>query len=145
MTENNDIKLTHSPDKLLVKFTQTGFLKCLLIAVAAHVIIVMLFSLSYIRDQINPERAERRQAEKLETQQAAEQKENASAPAQTQEVTSAAATSEEEQKPSEQPPSSEDSRTNALIMKQITELPKPEEMPEVPDDLGISIFDTNLD
>ena len=145
MTQNNDMKLVHSPDKLLVGFAKTGFLRFLLISVAVHIVIILLLSLSYIRDQIDPEGAERRKAEALALQQVSAAQTQAVAAAQTQDVAAAAAPSEGEKKPAEAQQLPQDSRTNSLIVKQITELPKPEEVPAAPDDLGISISDTNPD
>ena len=147
MTDSQDIKLLHSPDKLLLNFKRSRFISCLLIAAAAHVLIFTLFSLSYIRDQLDPEGAKSRQEAALALRQSEDASEGPNAiesaltPSSTSAVSSAAGTAET----TAQAPAVEDPRTNAAVMKEITELPQSDEIPDAPDDLGISIKDTRLE
>lgn len=150
MTENNEVKNSYSPDKLLIGFTQSRFIACLIIAAAIHGLIFTASSVTYIRDQLDPEGAERRKSEAA-AQQAAATSQVASAASVTATRTRAAVTSavpaaagtNEGTKPAGTGPSVGDARTNTVIMKQISEIPKPGEIPAVPDDLGVSIDDTN--
>ncbi len=124
--------LKHSPDKLLTDFSKTRVAWYLLIAVAVHIVAAAATSVGYIRDRwIDPEGAARRRAAQLEARKAeaprARPKPEAPRPAPRE----AKAKSPEE------------ARKDTPVMKEITELPKKGEIPEKPDDLGISIDETN--
>ncbi len=145
MTDKQDIKLLHSPDKLLVGFTRSRFISCLLLAAAAHLVVFMLFSLSYMRDQMDPEGAERRQAEALAIQRPKPSPDSSSTVLQDTAVSTIPDVVTDTTSSAIQAHAVEDSRTNTVIMREITDLPKPGETPAAPDDLGISISDTNLE
>ncbi len=147
MTDTLDIKLQHSPDKLLVGFTRSRFISCLLIAVAVHLVVFTLFSFSYIRDQLDPEGAEIRRAAALALQQsdAASAGTNGIESALTASSTSAVSPTAETSGTPAQAPAVEDVRTNTAVMKEINDLPQPGEIPDAPDALGISISDTRLE
>lgn len=144
MMDNNDIKLLHSPDKLLAGFARSRFVSCMLIAFAIHAFVFTVSSLSYIRDQLDPAGAERRRAELIESEEkeAAADKPPVESPA---EPPREAVAAPEEAPPAAAVPLADDPRMDTPIMKQITELPEEGEIPEVPDTLGISIADTNPD
>lgn len=153
MTENNEVESSYSADKLLIGFARSRFIACLVIAVAIHGVLIVATSGPYIRDQLDPEGAERRKAEALALQQAANTSHVASVSSatatQTQAVVTSAVPAAAVTNEGATPPATEQSvgdvRTNTVIMKQITEKPKPGEIPTAPDDLGISIDDTNPD
>ena len=150
MTEANDQNLVpYSADKLLLNFTKSRFSLYLLIAVVIHVIFIASTSISYINDRwIDPEGAARRKIELA----AAQSNQTASAavvpPLKTAGVSNAAlvvstapaGTAVVAHAAGSNAPAD---RTNTAIMKQITDTAAPAEIPKSPDDLGISIKDTN--
>ena len=153
MTDQNSIESLYSPDKLLTGFTRSRFITYLIMAVVIHVIILTATSVPYLLDQINPERVNRREAKALEAQQAADAKKkttggavsNASAAyiGATNVPTSVSTGIVAKARVPAGGVSVSNDRTNTAVMKQITEIAKPEEIPSAPGDLGISIQDTN--
>lgn len=153
MTENNDqTLLPYSTDKLLVNFTQSRFSFYLIVAVLIHVVFIAITSVSYINDHwIDPEGAARRTAELAAAQSNKMAAVVAVPPVNTGGVSNAtsgisttaaapAGTGVVMGVASSNVPAD---RTNTVIMKQITDTAKPSEIPKAPDDLGISIKDTN--
>lgn len=153
MTENNDqTLLPYSTDKLLVDFTKSRFSLYLLVAVVIHVIFIALTSVGYINDRwIDRDGAARRKAEL----QAAQSNKAAAAaavpPVNTGSFSNMAAaasaapagTGAVADTASAAGSNAPAPRTNTAIMRQITDTAKPSEIPKAPDDLGISIKDTN--
>lgn len=138
MTEKDDQTLRpYSTDKLLVNFTQSRFSLYLVAAVVIHVVFIAITSVGYINERwIDPEGAARRKA----GLEAAQSNKMASAAA----VPAANTGSVSNMAPAVAPASAAPAdRTNTAIMKQITDTAKPSEIPNAPDDLGISIKDTN--
>lgn len=124
-----------SPDKLLAGFTNTRVGRYFVIAIIVHIIVTAATSVGYIRDRwIDPEGAALRRAAKLEAAKAEAQSPKPRPQAPKPE--SASAEPKEAKAPS-------DPRKDAPVIKEITELPKPGEIPKQPDDLGISIDETN--
>lgn len=128
-----------SPDKLLDGFRKTAFVKWLVVAVVAHAAVIVLTSLGYVLDLANPDRVKRREAEK-QAQKAAEQ-----AAQQPQEET---AEPEEEPTAAAKAPDSDaallEKYKDTPVVKAITEVAKPEEIPDKPQNIGISFEDTNI-
>ena len=127
--QNPDTSSPHgvSPDTLVLGFSRSKIMLGIGIAIAVHVVLILATSVTYIRDRwIDPEGAAKRKA---------------AAPA----VVAAQAT-EAPKTPSTASPtakSPEEARKDTPVMKGITELPKKGEIPKAPDDLGISIKETN--
>jgi cytoskeletal protein RodZ len=142
------------PDKLLGSFKHSSFTLALLISLGIHLAAIGGTSVGYITDRwVDPEGAKQRKIEAQARLQAAAASNlvgkaaavsnvpsgtvsNAPAPAGAAPgaaaVTSAPAAA-----------TNELNRTNTAIMKQLNETAKPEEIPSAPNDLGISIKDTN--
>ena len=116
-----------SPDKVLSGFSRTRVLRCILAAIAVHVLVAAATSVGYIRDRwLDPEGAARRKA----AIESPAPRPPAPAP--------------EAPPPQPKPAAaSQDARKATPVYKEITELPKPGEIPKAPDDLGISIDETN--
>jgi len=134
-----------SPDKLMLGFTRSKIMLGIGVAVAIHLVLLLATSVTYIRDRwIDPEGAARRKAEQLEARKAKE----AEAAAASEK---ALATTKRPAAPSTKAPGAaspaapgpDEARKNTPVVKGITELPKKGEIPKKPDDLGISIDDTN--
>lgn len=128
-----------SPDDLLGGFSQGTLLRWLLAALVIHAVVIGGLSIGTIRDWVDPEGAQaRREALAAATKPAAPpdaaapQGEAAPAPATT--ATPAPAAPATAVKPA---------APLTPIEKATTETAKPEEIPTVPDDLGLSIEDTN--
>lgn len=133
----------YAPDKLLLGFSKTRVAQCFAIAIAIHLVAAAATSVGYIRDHwIDPEGAARRRAEQLEARKAEEL--NASAPAsQRPALPKPAAAGPDAPKAKDAAPADDEARKKSPVMKEITELPKKGEIPRQPDDLGISIDETN--
>jgi len=126
-----------SPDRLLTGFSKTRVLRYFAIAVAIHLVATAATSIGYIRDRwIDPEGAARRKAEQLEARKA-----DAQNPKSKVESPRPDAPRPEPKEGKVSAP--EDARKKAPVMKEITDLPKKGEIPKQPDDLGISIDETN--
>jgi len=140
MTENDDYS-KQSPDSLLGVFSRSRMLFYCLVAVGVHVAVLLVTSLGYINDTwINPDAAKKREAEAA---QAAEKnsaaEEQGSAEEKPAEVkTDSAATNSPMVIGDTVVP---DSATNSAIVKKITAVAKPDEIPDEPD-LGIDLDDT---
>ena len=126
-----------SPDSLVATFSQSHLLRWFLLAFLIHAIVIGGFSIGNIRDLLDPEGAKARKEAAIAAAKAA------STPAQTAPQTPApaapaapvaAATASAEAKPATE---------QSAIEKATTEVAKPGEIPKAPDDLGLSIEDTN--
>ena len=121
---------TLSPDKLVLGFSRSKILMGIGIAVAVHVVFLLATSVTYIRDRwVDPEGAMKRKAAQLEARQA--------------EAAAAKRPAEAARPAAPDARSPEEARRDTPVMKGITELPKKGEIPKAPDDLGISIDETN--
>jgi|LakMenEpi03Aug12_release.lakeMendotaPanAssembly.Ray.scaffolds.fasta_scaffold325556_3 hypothetical protein len=135
-----------SPDALVASFSQSHLLKWFLAALAAHAIVIGGFSIGNIRDMIDPEAAAARKAAAIAAAKAASAPPaEAAAPAPAQ---AAAAQAGDAAKPAdgskpEGKPTGGDAAPASPIEQATSEVAKPEEIPAVPDDLGLSIEDTN--
>ena len=134
-----------SPDKLVAGFARTKVFQCLLIAIAAHLVLAAATSVAYVRDRwIDPEGAAKRAAEKLAAQRAEEAEPaapRAMAPKGARPATHAAA------KPTTASAKAPDDpemtrRKGSRVVDNITKAAKKDEIPKAPDDLGIPIEDT---
>jgi hypothetical protein len=120
-----------SPDELLGGFSGGHLLRWFLAAAAIHAVLIGGFSLGTIRDWLDPEAAEVRRQAALAAAQAAPQA--AARP------TAAAADTPVDTPSADSKPAG----SQTPIEKATTEAAKPGEIPSVPDDLGLSIDDTN--
>jgi hypothetical protein len=117
-----------SPDELLGGFSGGHLFRWFLAAVVIHAVVIGGFSVGTIRDWIDPEGATARRQAALAAAQ----------PAAPAEVAPAAAT------PADGPAAdASPAPPQTPIEKATTEAAKPEEIPSGPDDLGLSIEDTN--
>lgn len=144
----------YMPDKLLGSFKHSSFTLALIISLGIHLVVIGGTSVGYINDRwVDPEGAKQRKLEAQERLQAAAASnvlgkataatnlpagKLTNAPAATGAVTGTA-------KAVSLPAAStnDPNRTNSAIMQQLNETAKPEEIPSSPNDLGISIKDTN--
>jgi len=125
-----------SPDDLLGGFSQGNLLRWFLAALAIHVVVISGFSVGTIRDWVDPEGAKARQEALVAAARAAATPGEAPATrgeAAPAEAAAGAAAPSELQTAEGQTP----------IEKATTAAAKPDEIPDVPDDLGLSIDDTN--
>ncbi|MFM7290536.1 MAG: hypothetical protein ACKOWG_02500 [Planctomycetia bacterium] len=122
-----------SPDSLVATFSQSHLLKWFVLAFLIHAIVIGGFSIGNIRDLLDPEGAKARKEAAIAAAKATSQPAAAAAtpaPAAPAGETTAAATA----KPAAEP---------SPVEKATTEAAKPSEIPKAPDDLGLSIEDTN--
>ena len=120
-----------SPDSLVATFSQSHLLRWFLLAFLIHAIVIGGFSIGNIRDLLDPEGAKARKEAAIAAAKAAPAA-AAAAPAPAApaaEATAAATTKSEGEK--------------SAVEKATTEVAKPGEIPSAPDDLGLSIEDTN--
>ena len=140
LQDDQDIQ-RHSPQKLMGSFAGSRMLVCLGIALAVHVIIVGGSSLDYIYyNWINREAGKARQ-ERLEAERKAKAdggREAAETPAggDAKAEPGAAAGAEGEEAMLE-------AHSDTPVVKRVTEKATPDEIPEQPEELGISLDDTN--
>ncbi len=121
-----------SPDRLMRIFTATPALKWLAVSVAAHLLILGVTSLGYVRDRwIDPEGAKARAAAER---------------ASPEEATSPAAAASSAAASATPVPKTEaqllDDRKDTPVVQRITETADPLDIPRQPDDLGLSLEDT---
>lgn len=147
MTTGNEDYSRHSPDKMLEVFSKGRMLYWLFVAAGIHLVVMLITSTGYIRDEwIDPAGAEARKqaAEAAEAAGAKETTDKGESPATDDGSGSAGTAAAGSNKPvvidGEVVP---DSATNASVIKRITEVAKPEDLPTEPD-LGISLEDTRV-
>lgn len=159
MNENpneNERPLTwdrQSPDRLMRLFTDTPALKWLAVSIVAHLLILGITSLGYIRDRwIDPEGAVARAAAakaaavNVPPPEAAAPQAGAPQAGATPEGASTGAPPESAATPAAQGPRTEaqllEDRKNAPVVQRITDTAAPQEIPRQPDELGLSLEDT---
>lgn len=126
-----------SPDSLVASFSQSHLVRWFLVAFALHAVVIGAFSIGYVRDLIDPVGAAARKAEVIAAAKAVVA------------AAAAAAAPAEAAKPGDgkTPQSAENtdgkSAEKSPIEKATSEAAKPDEIPAKPDDLGLSIEDTN--
>jgi len=141
----------HSPQVLLMGFTRSRFVLWFALAAAAHVLVIGALSTGYIRDTwIDPQGAAERKAAAEAAAKALAEKANPPAPVTppaapaasnattaTPTVSTAPATNT--------PPQSElEKHKDTEVVKAITQTVSTNEIPKQPDDLGLTIKDTNI-
>lgn len=141
----------YSPDKLLYQFNRTSFGLIVLLACVIHAVFILGLSVNDIRDRwIDPVGAKQRKDAAVAAAETtmsnrlalAATGTNLPAPAVAPPAPAAASnTSAPAAKPTLD--AEINARSNTVVVKQITEVAKPGEIPKSPDDLGISIQDTN--
>jgi len=141
--KDNDVD-RFAPQKLLDEFTKSRIVLCVALALAVHVVLIGGSSLEYVYfNWINRDagiaREEAKKAE-LEAKKKAEREAAAAA---------RAAKSKTSEKAAEKKPGAEDTdeemiekHKDSTVVKEITETATPDEIPDKPDDLGISIEET---
>jgi len=149
-----------SPDELLGVFSKTGMGKCLALAVIVHVILIGGTSVGYIRDRLDPMGAAERRKQEETARQAAQKQasaETAAAATQTASAEGTAATQgsrgDTQQAEARQKDAGDtavgsgsktlEARKDTPMVKRLTETASPKGLPKKPDDLGISIEETN--
>ena len=124
-----------SPDDLLSGFSKSHLVRWFMAALLLHAIVIGGFSVGTVRDWLDPEGAKARKAAAIAAAKAATTPaETAAPPAESQPAAPAEAKSGEPQAGAE---------AKSPIEKATTEAAKPDEIPSAPDDLGLSIEDTN--
>ncbi|MCG3148809.1 MAG: hypothetical protein PCFJNLEI_02256 [Verrucomicrobiae bacterium] len=138
MNESQDV-LKMSPEKLMAGFTRSRFGLWIGLAVVVHVFCIGTLSLGYIRDTwIDPEgAAERKAAVEALVKANAPKPPAPPTPAPAPASTNVAAAPVSDKTLMQQ-------RSNAPIIKAITDLPDKTEIPKQPNDLGISLDDTRV-
>ncbi|MDD5679221.1 MAG: hypothetical protein PHW60_14715 [Kiritimatiellae bacterium] len=130
------------PDKLLGSFKNSSFTLVLIISLGIHVVAIGGTSVGYIKDRwIDPEGAKQRKIEaqaRLQMAAASNLLGKAAAPTNVPAAAGAAPSAA-----AVAAATNDLNRTNTAIMKQLNETAQPGEIPSAPNDLGISIKDTN--
>jgi hypothetical protein len=136
-----------SPDALVESFGGSRLSGWLLVALATHVLVIGAFSLGTLRDLLDPEGAAARKAAAAKpAATAAAEAQPAAAPADGADATaSAPAAAKDTPAAAAGTPAAPAApeRGTTPIERATTEAAKPGEIPQKPDDLGISIEDTN--
>ncbi len=141
-----------SPHKLLTGFTRSRFWMWMVMAIAVHVLFIGALSLGYIRDNyIDPEGAQARKTA-AEAAAKAEAEKNApkppvSLPPDTAAATNAAPTNAVAATfapATNSLPDIPEDRKDTAVVKAITAVAQTNEIPKMPDDLGLSIRDTQI-
>ena len=120
-----------SPDSLVATFSESHLLRWFLLAFLIHAIVIGGMSIGNIRDLLDPEGAKARKEAAIAAAKATPAAATA-APAQPAPATEATAAA----------PAKPDAEKSP-VEKATTEVAKPGEIPKAPDDLGLSIEDTN--
>lgn len=122
-----------SPDELVSSFSKSHLIRWFLVALLLHAVVIGGLSLGNIRDLIDPEGAKTRAAAAVAAAKAA----SAPAPAPVAAEPAAAET------PTTGPTPPSGSAELSPIERATSEAARPDEIPTAPDDLGLSIEDTN--
>jgi hypothetical protein len=120
-----------SPDSLVATFSQSHLLRWFLLAFLIHAIVIGGMSIGNIRDMLDPEGAKARKGAAI-----------AAAKAPPAAATQAPAPAAPAADATAATPAKPDAEKSA-VEKSTTEVAKPGEIPKAPDDLGLSIEDTN--
>ncbi|MEI8229388.1 MAG: hypothetical protein WCH77_14155 [Planctomycetota bacterium] len=120
-----------SPDSLVATFSQSHLLRWFLLAFLIHAIVIGGMSIGNIRDLLDPEGAKARKEAAIA---AAKAPPTAATQAPAPAAPAAEATAAAPAKPDAE---------KSPVEKATTEVAKPGEIPKSPDDLGLSIEDTN--
>jgi hypothetical protein len=135
-----------APQKLLGNFTQNRALKCLGIAAAIHLVILCGSSPRYIYESINPEakkaRLAREDASKLKDINEKIDRESPSAKLAREKRE--AEKSESDSASSDGEGDTMEKRKQTEAYKETVEKAAEDEIPEEPDDIGLSLEDTEL-
>ena len=116
-----------SPDSLVATFSQSHLLRWFLLAFLIHAIVIGGMSIGNIRDLLDPEGAKARKEAAIAAARATPAA-AAGTPAPAAPVAATTAKPDAEK---------------SAVEKSTTEVAKPGEIPKAPDDLGLSIEDTN--
>lgn len=138
--------LKTAPEKLVRGFTASRFMFWMALALVAHVVIIGVTSVGYIRDRIDPEGAALRKAAAEAAAKAMAEKaapKTAPAPA-AGTVTGAVPARAAAPTNAATDEALLQQRKDTPVVKAITQLPATNEIPRQPDELGISINDTNV-
>lgn len=131
-----------SPEQLLAPFAKSRIAMWIIVAVVLHVVLIGGTSLGYIRDHFDPAGAEKRKAAALAIAEANKPKpKTPPKPVESPATNNPAPTAATPAAPVEPKPM--DNRNNTPVVKTITATAATNEIPKVPDDLGININDTN--
>jgi hypothetical protein len=128
-----------SPDSLVASFSQSHLVRWFLVAFAMHTVVIGAFSIGYVRDLIDPVGAAARKAEVIAAAKAVV----AAAAAAAAPPADPAAKPGDGKIPQSAEKSDGKSAEKSPIEKATSEAAKPDEIPATPDDLGLSIEDTN--
>ena len=120
-----------SPDSLVATFSESHLLRWFLLAFLIHAIVIGGMSIGNIRDLLDPEGAKARKEAVIAAAKAP--------PAAATQAPAAATPAADATAASPAKPDAEKS----AVEKATTEVAKPGEIPKAPDDLGLSIEDTN--
>ena len=149
MSDNRDIERLQ-PDKLVTHFSRTRVGYFIVLAVVIHVLVIGVTSISTIRAYLDPAyakqlaKAEEKEQEKKSAE--ADKKDEGSAEGDEQEKgdDEGAATRDAEAKGAATRPSEQGGgEDKAPVEKRVSDKADPDEIPDQPDDLGLSIDDTN--
>lgn len=135
-----------APDDLLASFSQSHLVRWFLMALLIHAVVIGGFSVGTIRDWVDPEGAKARKEAAIAAAKAATAPAEAAPAAEGKPAESATPdTKAGDTKTGEAKAGAATSAAEAKtpIEKATTEAAKPEEIPSAPDDLGLSIEDTN--
>ena len=127
-----------SPDDLLAGFSTSNVFRWFLAALLLHAVVIGGFSIGTIRDALDPEGAKARREAALAAAKAT------AAPAATQAPADQPAAATPAAAAPEATAAAKPEAPQTPIEKATTEAAKPEEIPDTPDDLGLSIEDTNV-
>ena len=134
---------TIAPQKLLGNFTRNRVLKCIGIAVAVHITVIIVTSPRYIYESINPEaKARRVMREKAEREKSKDEAIARPSPRETVEKNK-----QPESTPGdtgEPSPDSMEARKQTETFRETTEVADPDDVPRQPEDIGISLDDTEF-
>lgn len=138
-----------SPQKLLGTFTQSRFVLWVVAALAIHIVVIGGMSAGYIRDTwIDPEGAiQRKAAAEAAAKAEAEKLMRQNAPAPATNAASAAVTATNPPAPAATTNAEAnllEQRKDTPVVKAITETAPTNDIPKQPDDIGISIKDTQI-
>ncbi len=148
MSQNQN-PTTHNLDRLLVIFAGRRIAFWVFVALIIHVILIGGCSINVIRDRwIDPEGAQQRKDAILAEKQRLEKEAAAAAAPEHAGLTNAAAVVRDVNAPTADTGAAEGEipadRLNTPTAQRILDVAKPEEMPELNSDLGISIDDTQI-